>query len=146
MAAKFLAHFLCNSHPGFRGDRQTGPLTIELVLPPYPYCFRVLHEPTCPILKIRSTSDRQDLEVTPPKKVCGGNISTCYWVCQRGWSRVVGCWKRPTWTRRSLDRSGEILIFSQAEGVDEVGCAAAKFAAKFCCENFVFVLLIVHPQ
>ena len=41
-----------------------------------------------------------------------------------------------------LDRSSEIWIFSQAEGVDEVCCAAAKL----CGEIFVFVLRIFHPQ
>ena len=51
---------------------------------------------------------------------------------------MAGCWKRPTWTRRSLDRSGEILISNQAEGVDEVRRNLGRnlrrnFAAKFSC-------------
>ena len=56
-AAKVLVHFLCNSHLGLEETDRWAHWP-ELILPPWPYWFRVLHGPTCPRLKRRSTSDR----------------------------------------------------------------------------------------
>ena len=61
-------------------------------------------------------------------------------LCERGWSRVAGCWKYPTSTTQKFwTEAGEIWIFGRGEGADEFwNFAAAKFGE--------IVLRMLHPR